>query len=450
MISKIKGTKDYNPVDFEVKKFIQFIFEDTVNKFGFLMVETPIIESTNLFKRSVGDDSEIATKEMYEFLDKGKREICLRPEGTASFVRALIENKWFGSNWDKFAYFGPMFRYEQPQKGRYRQFYQAGVEFVGEKNYFKDAEIILMAQILLNNLEVETILKINTIGDLETRNRYEKALIEYFKPYVDQLSEDSQRRLKENKALRILDDKVDSKLEIVQNAPMIFDYLSDESKEYFTKLTDLLTEWGIEFEIAHELVRGLDYYDEIVFEFVSTDKNTGSQSTLIGGGRYSNLIKQLGGPELSSIGFGFGVDRLISIIGERVIEQNEITTALESASIYVAASENDENLKFLHGIINNYIRAIFSNVKIEYELIKSKKIFDRAKKVHAQIIICDDKNLEQKNLLLAKHLDSNDKIMFAKNEQGIIDLVRFMAEKEIDDVDVDQVEELIEGVFGNE
>ncbi|WP_426461458.1 histidine--tRNA ligase [Mycoplasma hafezii] len=450
MINKIKGTKDYNPVDYEVKKYIQTVFEETVNKFGFLMIETPIFESSSLFKRSVGDDSDIVNKEMYEFKDKGDRDICLRPEGTASFVRALIENKWYGTSWDKFAYFGPMFRYEQPQKGRYRQFYQAGVEFVGEKNYLKDAEVVLMAQILLNHLDVDTKLKINTIGDKESRKYYEIALKKYFEPFKDQLSKDSQMRLEKGGVLRILDDKVDAKLECVKNAPKIKDYLSNDSKEYFEKLTNVLKDWDIDFEISHELVRGLDYYDEFVFEFVSTDSNTGSQSTLIGGGRYSNLIKELDGPELSSVGFGFGVDRLISIIGEKFIKENHISEIVDSYTIYLAASESESNLEYLNSIANNFLRVIFSKVKTEYTLVKSKKIFDKARKVNAEILICDDKNLESKNLLVAKHLPSGDKITFPKTDQGVIDVVRFIADKEVDDIDADQIEELIEGVFEDE
>ncbi|MCU9934272.1 ATP phosphoribosyltransferase regulatory subunit [Mycoplasmopsis felis] len=199
-----------------------------------------------------------------------------------------------------------MFRYEQPQKGRYRQFYQAGVEFVGEKNYLKDIAVIYLAASILDYLEVPYKLKINSIGNLESRRNYELSLKNYLIKFKDQLTPESQKRLLENNVLRILDDKIDSKLDFIKNAPKISDYLSEESKTYYNNVKIKLDELGIEYIESNELVRGLDYYDEVVFEFVADTKDVRSQSTIIGGGRYSNLIKELGGPDLSSVGFGFG------------------------------------------------------------------------------------------------------------------------------------------------
>ncbi|WP_406613731.1 histidine--tRNA ligase [Mycoplasma corogypsi] len=449
MYSKVKGTKDYNVVDYLVKDYVFNIFNQTILKFNYRLIETPIIENSNLFKRSVGEGSDIVNKEMYEFKDKGDREICLRPEGTAGFVRALVENKWYASENKKYAYVGPYFRYEQPQKGRYRQFWQAGVEFIGDKNYLKDAEVIYMAQVILNHLEVETELKINSIGDLETRKRYEEALVNYLKPYKSQLSLVSQERLTNGHALRILDDKLDSKLPFMANAPKISDYLSDASKKYLEQLIGKLNDYGVEYTLSNELVRGLDYYDEVVFEFVATDKNAGSQSTLIGGGRYSNLIEQIGGPKLSSIGFGFGVDRIMTIIYDKFVKENNLDDYVSSCTIYLAASENDENLDFMHNLANNYLRVFFDQVKNEYELIKSKKVFEKAQKYNASILIYDDKNVSNK-MLVAKSLVNGEKCTFTKNEEGIIDLIRFIADQEVSDISVDQIEELLEGEFGYE
>ncbi|QGZ97755.1 histidine--tRNA ligase [Mycoplasma sp. NEAQ87857] len=446
MINKVKGTKDYNAIDFQVKEFIRDIFMSLIQNYNYQMIETPILEHTSLFKRSVAD-SEIANKEMYEFVDKGNREICLRPEGTASFVRALIENKWYVNN-EKFAYFGPMFRYEQPQKGRYRQFYQAGVELIGEKNYYKDVEVIQLANFILNSLEIPFTLKINTIGDFETRQKYEAKLIEYLTPYYDQLSKQSQMRLDQKKALRILDDKVDSTLDFVKNAPKITEFLSKESKEYFDNVLKYLDANEISYEVSSDLVRGLDYYDEVVFEFVSLDENTGSQSTLIGGGRYSNLINQLGGPKLSSVGFGFGVDRLIAIIGPKIIESNDFKQKLKGANIFVAASVSQENLNSLLTITNTFLRTLFNQVHTEYSLIKSKKIFDKAKSYNASILICDDPKLPE-SVFIVKDLNTNEKIMFSDDPKGITDLTLFINDHidPSDALDEEFLDELIEGVM---
>nr|WP_307928129.1 histidine--tRNA ligase [Mycoplasmopsis bovis] len=272
----------------------------------FNLVETPILESADLYKRSVAG-SDIVSKEMYEFTDKGNRILSLRPEGTAGFIRALIENKWhvindeFWPRTTKFAYYGPMFRYEQPQKGRMRQFYQAGVEIIdgksGDLNIYQDAELINMAYELLDSLGVGFVLKINSIGDQKCRNKYQEELRKYLEQYKDELTPINQERLKNN-VFRILDDKVDSQKPFMKKAPKLKDFLSSKSRDHFKKTLMLLDILNIKYEIDFSLVRGLDYYDEIVYEFVSSAKDAGSQSTIVGGGRYSNLVKELGGPDL--------------------------------------------------------------------------------------------------------------------------------------------------------
>ncbi|WLP85356.1 histidine--tRNA ligase [Mycoplasma seminis] len=443
MINKIKGTKDFSVTESILKDFVLTSFENVVTKHEFKMIETPIIEQTSLFKRSVGD-SEIAKKEMYEFKDKGDRELCLRPEGTASFVRAYIENKWYADDFDRFAYCGPMFRYEQPQKGRYRQFYQAGVEYVGGKNYLKDAEVIFTANELLELFNLEFELKINSIGDKQSRANYEEALYQYLIQYKDQLSQISQERLADKKVLRILDDKEDSKKPFMKNIPLIQDYLTVESKEYFENILKTLDANGIEYKVSNELVRGLDYYDEVVFEFVSTEKNAGSQATLIGGGRYSNLIAELGGPKVSSVGFGFGVDRLIDMIREDFAEVTEVEKQARHVDIYIAMSEYKENIDFAFWLANNHLRNFFT-AEVEYELIKSKKVMDKANKHTAEFIIYDDKMCGGDQLLSVKSLKTKDKMSFAKTQAGIADLFTFLIENVSDEaeIEIDEVEEYI-------
>ncbi|MFV8478860.1 histidine--tRNA ligase [Mycoplasma sp. VS428] len=442
MINKIKGTKDFSVTEAMLKDFVLTSFENVIAKHEFKMIETPIMEQSALFKRSVGE-SEIAKKEMYEFKDKGDRDICLRPEGTASFVRAFVENKWYADDFDRFAYFGPMFRYEQPQKGRYRQFYQAGVEYVGNKNYLRDAEVILTANDLLDLFNLEYELKINSIGDSVSRANYEAALYDYLIQYHDQLSSVSQERLANKKVLRILDDKEDSKKDFMKNIPLIQDYLSPESKQYFENVLNTLANNGIEFTISNELVRGLDYYDEVVFEFVSKDKNAGAQSTLIGGGRYSNLIKELGGPDLSSVGFGFGVDRLIDLIRDDFNEVTHIETEARHVDIYIAMSEDISNIDYAFWLANNHLRNFFS-VEVELELIKAKKIIDKANKHSAQFIIYEDKMLGN-DLLNVKSLVTKDKISFGKNLHGIADLFTFLIENVDQDaeIEIDEIEEYV-------
>ncbi|WP_029608858.1 histidine--tRNA ligase [Mycoplasma simbae] len=422
MITKIKGTRDLSPVQMNLQEYIRNVFTKTVASYNFNLIETPIIESASLYKRSVAG-SDIVNKEMYEFKDKGDREIALRPEGTAGFVRALIENKWYATlKTPKFAYFGPMFRYEQPQKGRYRQFYQACVEAVGESNVFADAELIILAHNILSVLGVNFVLKINSIGDITSRENYQQELKKYFASYRDQLSEDSQKRL-DNNVLRILDDKVDSQKEFVKKAPKINKFLTKQSQDYFANLLNILDSAGIKYQVDYSLVRGLDYYDEIVYEFILVSKNAGSQSTLIGGGRYSKLISDLGGPELGASGWGFGVDRIADLMLEEAIEfSNE---DVEVVDILVAYT-NEQNSLTLFNLANE-LRSY--GVKIEFvkEASKSKKIFDKAKKLSAKFVIFDDQ-AEQNNLFLVKNLAQGDKMNFAHSEEGFIDLLEFLSQ----------------------
>ncbi|UUD35666.1 histidine--tRNA ligase [Mycoplasmopsis caviae] len=421
MFNKIKGTRDFSPLENNVIELIRSAFVNYARNYNFHLIETPIIESATLYKRSVAS-SDIVKKEMYEFKDKGGRDIALRPEGTAGFVRALVENKWYATlKTTKFAYYGPMFRYEQPQKGRYRQFNQAGFEIVDTIiNPYNDAELIIAAASLLQCLDVKYVLKINSIGDEETRIRYQSELKKYFEKYKDQLNPISLERL-ENNVLRILDDKEESKKDFVKKAPKINKYLSENSTKFFKKLTSILDFNNIKYQVDYSLVRGLDYYDEVVFEFVSTSSQSGSQNTVIGGGRYSTLIKELGGPQLYSCGWGLGVDRIGDIISEENSENNEA----EKINILVS-STSEKNLDILFSLTNE-LRNYGSKIEFIKEVSKSKKIFDKAQKLQADVVIFDDV-INGQEVFVAKSLSDNDRIIFQYNEDGYADLLDFLAE----------------------
>lgn len=433
MFNKIKGTRDLNPIEMNVHEFIRDVFCKIVKSYNFSLIDTPIIEHSQLYKRSVAG-SDIVKKEMYEFVDKGNREIALRPEGTAGFVRALVENKWYSTlKTPKFAYFGQMFRYEQPQKGRQRQFYQAGVESVGNSNPFSDAELIAMGSTILDILGIKYKLRINFIGSETTREKYQNELKKYLENYKDQLSADSQNRL-DNNVLRILDDKVDSQKDFVKKAPKINKFLSKEELDEFNSLLNILDNCYINYTVDYSLVRGLDYYDGTVFEFVSTSSKSGSQSTLIGGGRYSKLISELGGPQLASSGWGFGVDRTLELMLDEELDVSN--DDVEVIDILVASTSDEQSIPLF--AMSNELRAY--GVKIEFlkDVTKSKKIFDKAKRLNAKFVIFND-NVNGNDLVLAKCLENNEKIYFSHTEEGFIDLMHFLDANElqaIEDIDL--------------
>jgi len=280
-------------------------------------IRTPIFEYTELFNRSVGDTSDIVTKEMYTFEDKKGRSITLRPEGTAGVARAFVENKMFSiaDKPVKLYYMGPMFRYERPQKGRQRQFHQFGVEMLGVENPALDVEAMCMAVTIVKALGLKNVrLVINTLGDAKSREMHKQALKEHFKPYLSELCYDCNQRFEKN-PLRILDCKVDKEHEAMKTAPKTLDYLTDESKAYFEEVCALLDDLEVEYEVDPNLVRGLDYYCHVVFEVISDDPVLGAQATLGGGGRYNSLIEELGGPVTPGIGFAFGMERLTIALG---------------------------------------------------------------------------------------------------------------------------------------
>ena len=328
-IKKQKGTLDIYGIDGQKFVQIESIAHALCEKYNYTFIKTPTFEASELFHRGVGETSDIVTKETYDFVDRGNRNITLKPEGTASVVRCFIENKMdnLPEQPTKFYYITPVFRYERPQSGRFREHTQFGIEVFGSNSTLIDAEVISIAYNFYSLLGLKNLkVKINTLGDIESRIKYKEALIEYFTPYKDILCEDCQKRLIKN-PLRILDCKIDCDKEIMKNAPKISNYLNEDSKNRFKEVLDILTYLEIDYEIDNNLVRGLDYYDHTVFEIQANLEGFGKMTTLCGGGRYNNLVKTLGGNDIPAMGFGIGIERLLLILDKlelNIIDDNRL------------------------------------------------------------------------------------------------------------------------------
>lgn len=325
-INKIKGTYDVLPKDIQLWQRLEDVIKNVSKIYNFKEIRTPIFEKSELFHRGVGEGTDIITKETYTFDDRGKRSVTLRPEGTAGVVRSYIENKLYANNQavTKLYYTGPMFRYERPQKGRYRQFMQFGAEAFGSYSPLLDAEVIAYSTTILRAINLNNVIvKINSLGCNESKKNYTKALVDYFTPVIGDLCHDCNERLKTN-PLRILDCKVDKDSPHFMNVPKMYDHLTEESKLHFDKVISYLDEMGINYEIDPMLVRGLDYYTETVFELVSMDDTLGAQNAVGGGGRYNNLVKDLDGPDIGACGFAFGLDRLILALENQELEKEYI------------------------------------------------------------------------------------------------------------------------------
>jgi histidyl-tRNA synthetase len=310
-IQSIRGTHDILPDETARWQAFEAVVRQTMSAYGYREIRTPIIESTDLFCRSIGEVTDIVEKEMYTFEDRNGDSLTLRPEGTASVVRAGIQHGLLHNQTQRLWYTGPMFRHERPQKGRYRQFHQFGVEVYGIATPDVDAELIMMGARLWKALQLKDIrLELNTLGSVEARTRYRDVLVDYFQSHNEQLDEDSKRRLHTN-PLRILDSKNPEMQALNSTAPNLLDYLDAESADDFAILKSMLESAGVAFTVNPRLVRGLDYYCKTVFEWV-TDQ-LGAQGTVCAGGRYDGLVKQLGGRETSAIGFALGIERLLAL-----------------------------------------------------------------------------------------------------------------------------------------
>jgi histidyl-tRNA synthetase len=331
MIVIPKGTKDVLPNEIYKWHYIEDKIRELTQNFGFNEIRTPIFEHTELFSRGVGETTDIVNKEMYTFTDKGDRSMTLKPEGTAGVARCFIESGL--SNLPqptKMYYLTPVFRYEKPQSGRLREHHQFGVELYGSYNALADVEVITLVKTLFDRLGIENVeLDINSIGCDDCRKAYSKALKEYFAKYIDQMCPTCKERLDKN-PLRILDCKVDECKRINENAPVVLDYLCDDCLAQHNKIKETLTDLGIDFKVNPRVVRGLDYYTGTVFEFISTD--IGSQGTVCGGGRYNNLVSEIGGKPVPAVGFGMGIERLIMVMEKAGLTFGENNTS----QIYIA------------------------------------------------------------------------------------------------------------------
>ena len=399
-------------------QYLESIIKKLAIDYNFEEIRVPIFEKTELFLRGVGATSDIASKELYTFLDKAKRSMSLRPEGTASVMRAFIENNLSQEKkFHKLYYMGAMFRYDRPQKGRYRQHHQLGVEIIGDKSFEIDAEVIDMLVTLFKRLELKNLkLLINSIGDLETRTNYKKALLDFLKPNFENLSEESKARFDKN-PMRILDSKDERDKKILKEAPSILDFLSDAAKKHFENLLNLLDKLDIKYEVDSKLVRGLDYYDDTVFEVVS-EKLGGAQNSLGGGGRYNSLLKSLGGPDLPGIGFACGLERIL----QTMIEEEVYFPEKEGPFLYIIPI--GEDAKDFAILLAKDLRHHKISVDIDLNAKKIQKSLSLADKLNAKnaLILADDEM--QKKVASFKNLDKRE-----QQEIKFEDLKNFIRDK---------------------
>lgn len=371
ILQPVRGTSDLLPAEKARHNHVIETAKSVAKRYGFQDMATPLFEFTEVFRRPLGDASDVVSKETYSFEDRGGTELTLRPENTASVMRAVISNGLTQTLPQKYVYAGPMFRYERPQKGRMRQFHQIGVELIGPSSALADAEVIGCGAAFLQELGVldDCTLHLNSLGDSDSRTAYRDALVSYLSSYKDDLSDDSQRRLTQN-PLRILDSKNERDRQIISDAPLLSDYLNDASKAHYDVLVSALDKANIAFKADPLLVRGLDYYCHTAFEFI-TDA-LGSQGTVLGGGRYDGLSEMLGGPHLPAVGFAAGVERLAMLGDEAPLESTDVIMIVM-----------DKELEAEGFALANKIRMAGLSVDIPFSGNISKKL-KRAEKIGAR------------------------------------------------------------------
>ncbi|HOF65088.1 MAG TPA: histidine--tRNA ligase [Bacilli bacterium] len=412
MINSPKGTHDIIFDEARLFEEIEMLCGAFATCYGFRPLRTPIFESTELFARGVGDTTDIVTKEMYTFTDKGKRSMTLRPEGTAGIVRSVISNKLYATH-DlplKISYLGPMFRYERPQLGRYRQFNQFGVESIGVTTPYEDVEVIILGYKLLQAMGFDKLtLKINNLGDNETREKYRIALKDYFASHLKNMCPDCKNRYETN-PLRILDCKVPSDQEIAKKAPSINDYLSEHAKNHFEKVLELLKQHEIPFVIEEQLVRGLDYYSGTIFEYAYESESGLDYGALGGGGHYDRLVKELDGPELEGVGFALGIDRIFNVLkDEELIQDNPYKIDIS----IITSGEKARDFAFL---IANVFRSGGYRTDINYEDKSFKRLFKKAAKDNALVAVILGENEMSKGVVGIKNLETEEQIEVPVNE----------------------------------
>ena len=397
-IQAIRGMNDCSPTESPLWQWIEGQVRQILSSYGYSEVRMPIVESTPLFARAIGEVTDVVSKEMYTFWDNDE-QLTLRPEGTAGCVRAAIEHGWIYNNEQRLWYMGPMFRHERPQKGRYRQFHQAGVEVFGIATPEIDAELIILTARLWKALGIDqhVSLQLNSIGSLEARANYRSALVAFLENHQDLMSEEEKERLVKN-PLRILDTKNQALQDVLDGAPKLLDYLDDESREHFAQLCGLLDAVGIQYEINPKLVRGLDYYNKTVFEWVTSA--LGAQGTVCGGGRYDGLVEQLGGHATSGIGFAMGLERLVLLVQE-VNKSIPVKSAVDIYVVYqgegttLAAFQLAEKLRSELPHLSTMLHCSGGNFK---------KQFKRADKSGATLALVLGESEVQNNQVVLKHL----------------------------------------------
>ncbi|WP_367671508.1 histidine--tRNA ligase [Buchnera aphidicola] len=410
-MQSIRGMKDYLPEELKIWKITEDILKNVFKNYGYLEIRLPILEKTQLFYKSIGNVTDIVEKEMYTFFDRNQKNLTLRPEGTASCSRAFIENNLIKDIKQRFWYFGPMFRYERPQKGRFRQFYQFGCEVYGLKNPEIDLELIILLNRCWNNLNIdkEIFLEINSIGNLKSRENYKIDFIKFLTLNKNKLDENSKLRLHTN-PLRILDSKNKNTQILLKNAPVLLDYLDECSKNNFNFLCKFMKKLNISYKINKKLIRGLDYYNDIVFEWKTKNNKLGSQNTICAGGRYDTLINTLGGPSVPALGFAIGMERLILTMNKKKYKQTVL-----SVDIYIISNLDKTSTFYIK--VSEKIRNFFNKLYIlqDFNMGSIKKKIIRAQKFQSKVIIILNNKNTKKNIQI-KYINSKifKKISFNK------------------------------------
>jgi histidyl-tRNA synthetase len=394
-LQPVRGTQDLLPEAVRRHRLVSETARAVAELYGFAEIATPIFECTEVFARPIGETTDIVAKEMYTFKDRGGEDVTLRPENTAGVVRAVLSNGLIQSTPLKFFYNGPMFRYERPQKGRFRQFHQIGVELIGVAQAQGDIEVIALGSRILDALGVRqrTVLELNTLGDTASRAAYRDALVSYFSAHTSQLSEDSLRRLDRN-PLRIFDSKDDADQRISAEAPPFAEYLNAASRDFFSRVCDGLNRLGIGYSLNPRLVRGLDYYTHSAFEFVTAE--LGAQGTVMGGGRYDGLVEMMGGPAMPGVGWAAGIERLAMLIAEppqlpRPIAVVPIGDAGEAVALNVAET----------------LRSAGCNVDLSYSGNLQRRM-RRANRINARAAVLIGEDEAARNVVTLRDFDSGE------------------------------------------
>lgn len=377
-----RGTQDVYGDNMKIWKKIETVAREACERYNITEMKTPIFEHTEVFDRG-NDASDVVNKEMYTFKDRGDRSLTLKPEGTAGVVRAYVEHKLYaqGGGVQKYFYISPNFRYERPQKGRMRMHTQFGVEYFGKANPYSDVEAILVGLGVLNELGLTQYkLVINTLGDKASQAAYREELVEHFRPFIDDMGDDNKRRFEQN-PLRILDDKFYQDHEALITAPTNKNSLNESSKAYFDEVINILDAQGINYEVDPKLVRGLDYYHHTVFEVISTDPKAGAQSTIFAGGRYDHLVEYYGGPEVSAIGFGMGIERIMVYLETAEID------VVDEDSIDVYGMPLDKDAKNLVFKASQILRDAGYSVEADYEGRSMRAQFKMVDRTNAKVAL---------------------------------------------------------------